>query len=101
MGALAYIGDSRHSLYVRKMLVKRGIAKSGELNSIALGYVTAEAQAAAYEKIKRHKHRNTANVAHVVAVGIFMNTSRLVRLSRLSDTGLAAASCSRMERYLA
>jgi ribonuclease-3 family protein len=54
VGAMAYIGDSRHSLYVRKMLVKRGIAKSGELNSIALGYVTAEAQAAAYEKIKRH-----------------------------------------------
>ena len=50
--ALAYIGDSRHSLYVRKMLVKRGIAKSGELNSVALSYVTAEAQARAYEKIE-------------------------------------------------
>ena len=52
VGALSYIGDARHSLYVRTMLVKRGISKSGELNEMALRYVTAEAQAEAYAKIE-------------------------------------------------
>ena len=72
VGALAYIGDSRHSLYVRKMLVKRGIAKSGELNSIALGYVTAEAQADMYRKIEhmllddeREVFKRAANSTHL------------------------------------
>lgn len=50
--ALAFIGDARHSLYVRRMLVGRGISKSGELNEQSLRYVTAEAQAAAYERIE-------------------------------------------------
>ena len=50
--ALSYIGDARHSLYVRTMLVKRGISKSGELNELSLGYVTAEAQSAAFQKIE-------------------------------------------------
>ncbi len=50
--ALAYIGDARHALYVRMMLVRRGVTKSGELNELALGYVTAEAQARAYERVK-------------------------------------------------
>ncbi len=45
VAALAYLGDSRHALYVRRMLVARGICKSGELNEAALKYVTAEAQA--------------------------------------------------------
>lgn len=52
VGALSYVGDARHSLYVRMMLVKRGVSKSGELNELALGYVTAEAQAIAYERIE-------------------------------------------------
>ena len=52
VAALAYLGDARHSLYVRRMLVARGISKSGELNRIALSYVTAEAQAESYRKIK-------------------------------------------------
>ena len=50
--ALAYLGDARHSLYVRMMLVRRGISKSAELNELSLRYVTAEAQAAAYAKIE-------------------------------------------------
>lgn len=49
--ALAYLGDARHSLYIRHMLVKRGIAKSGDLNAEALKYVTAQAQADAMRKI--------------------------------------------------
>ena len=51
VAALAYIGDARHSLYVRRMLVARGITKSSDLNREALLYVTAEAQAKIYEKI--------------------------------------------------
>ncbi len=43
--ALSFIGDSAHSLYVRKMLTHRGISRSKDLNLAALSYVTAEAQA--------------------------------------------------------
>ena len=50
--ALAFLGDARHSLYVRRMLVERGICKSGELNEASLSYVTAEAQANMYRKIE-------------------------------------------------
>ena len=50
--ALAYLGDARHALYVREMLVRRGITKSGELNEAALTYVTAEAQAVAMRRIE-------------------------------------------------
>ena len=52
VAALSYLGDSRHSLYVRRMLVERGLTKSADLNRESLKYVTAEAQAAAYEKIE-------------------------------------------------
>ena len=51
VGALAYLGDARHALFVRRMLVGRGLCKSGDLNKAALSYVTAEAQAKMYEKI--------------------------------------------------
>ena len=54
VAALSYLGDARHSLYVREMLVKRGISKSGELNKLSLEYVTAEAQAEMYRKIEPH-----------------------------------------------
>ena len=50
--ALAYIGDARHSLYIRTMLVNRGVSRSKDLNAMALSYVTAEAQAKAYSKIE-------------------------------------------------
>ena len=50
--ALAYLGDARHSLYVRRMLVELGISKSGELNALSLEYVTAEAQAAMMRRIE-------------------------------------------------
>ncbi len=50
--ALAYLGDARHSLYVRRMLINRGIQKSKELNAKALEYVTAEAQASLFLKIE-------------------------------------------------
>ena len=50
--ALAYLGDARHALYVRRMLIERGIEKSKGLNSAALEYVTAEAQAKNFSRIE-------------------------------------------------
>ncbi len=50
-GALAYLGDACHSLFVRRMLISRGLTKSSDLNKAALSYVTAEAQAAMYRRI--------------------------------------------------
>ena len=70
--ALSYIGDSRHSLYVRLLLVKKGIAKSGDLNKAALEYVTAEAQAETFKRIEpylteeeRDAYRRAANSGHL------------------------------------
>ena len=70
--ALSYLGDARHSLYVRRMLVERGVCKSGELNTQSLAYVTAEAQASMMRKIEpmllddeRDVYRRAANSGHL------------------------------------
>lgn len=70
--ALAYIGDARHALYVRIMLTKKGICKSGELNEAALAYVTAEAQAKMMRGIEhlllddeRDVYKRAANSGHL------------------------------------
>lgn len=70
--ALAYLGDARHSLYVRRRLVERGIAKSGELNEAAKGYVTCEAQAEMFRAIEPllledelDTFRRSANSSHL------------------------------------
>ena len=60
--ALAYIGDACHSLYVRRMLVLRGLTKSSDLNREALRYVTAEAQSKMYEKIAPYLTEDEADV---------------------------------------
>ena len=52
VGALSYLGDAVHSLYVRRMLVLSGLSKSADLNAAALEYVTAEAQSEMYERIE-------------------------------------------------
>lgn len=72
VAALSYLGDARHSLYVREMLVGRGISKAGELNKKSLEYVTAEAQAEMYRKIEpylvddeRDVFRRAANSTHL------------------------------------
>lgn len=72
VAALSYLGDARHSLYVREMLVARGISKSGELNKQSLEYVTAEAQAEMYRKIEpyleddeRDVFRRASNSTHL------------------------------------
>lgn len=72
VSALAYLGDARHSLYVRRMLVERGICKSGELNAAALEYVTAQSQAEMMRRIEhlllddeREVYRRAANSGHL------------------------------------
>ena len=52
VASLSYIGDARHSLFVRTMLVRQGLCKSGELNERSLEYVTASAQTKAFSKIE-------------------------------------------------
>ncbi len=52
VGALSYLGDAVHSLYVRRMLVERGMSKAKDLNAMSLAYVTAGAQANMYRKIE-------------------------------------------------
>ena len=52
--ALAFLGDAAHSLYIRQMLVARGIAKSGELNDAARPYVSAEGQAEQAKRLLPH-----------------------------------------------
>ena len=70
--ALAYLGDARHSLFVRRMLVEEGISKSGELNRRSLEYITAEAQAQMYRTLEplftedeRAVARRAANSPHL------------------------------------
>lgn len=70
--ALAYLGDARHSLYVRRRLVDKGVAKSGELNELSLRYVTCEAQAEMLRIIEPHllederdTYRRAANSSHL------------------------------------
>lgn len=62
VAALSYVGDAVHSLYVRRMLVSRGLTKSSDLNREALKYVTAEAQSAAYERIAPYLTEDEADV---------------------------------------
>lgn len=70
--ALAYLGDARHALYVRRMLVARGICRAGELNAEALRYVTAPAQAEAAARIlplltedEEQVYRRGCNTSHI------------------------------------
>lgn len=51
VGALSFLGDAVCSLYIRRMLVRRGISHAGELNRLSLLYVTAERQTLMYERI--------------------------------------------------
>ena len=49
--ALAYLGDSVLELCVRELLVEKGVSSAKNLNSAALRFVKAEAQANAIMKI--------------------------------------------------
>ena len=70
--ALAYLGDAAYSLFVRRMLVERGLSKAKDLNRETLKYVTAEAQAEMYRRIEhlllddeRDVFRRAANSTHL------------------------------------
>ena len=70
--ALAYLGDARHSLYIRRMLVGQGISKSGDLNAKSLDFVTAKSQAMAMRKIENllledeaEVYKRAANSGHL------------------------------------
>ena len=85
--ALAFLGDARHSLFIRKMLVKSGIAKSGELNTLAQKYVTAEAQAEAFARIEGHLTEDE--------LGVFrraFNSTHLNKPKRASGADYRAAT---------
>lgn len=45
VAALSFLGDAVHGLCVRRMLVARGLCRSGELNDAARAYVSARGQA--------------------------------------------------------
>ncbi len=85
--ALAYLGDACHSLYVRRVLVARGISKSGELNRASLAYVTAEAQARMYratEHLLLDDERDVYRRAY--------NSSRLSKPKRASHADYRCAT---------
>lgn len=52
--ALAFLGDGVYSLLVREMLVREGKTGQGALHEAALGYVTCEAQQAAFRRAEPH-----------------------------------------------
>lgn len=69
--ALAYLGDSVIELCVRETLVKNGVSSSKNLNSSALKFVKAEAQACAIMKIlpllseeENAAYRRGRNIGH-------------------------------------
>ncbi len=69
--ALAYLGDSIIELCVRETLVKKGVSSAKNLNSTALLFVKAEAQADAMMKIfdvltdeENAAYRRGRNIGH-------------------------------------
>lgn len=65
--ALAYLGDAVHSLYVRRLVLDSGYTKSADLHEAGQKYVTAAAQAAAFDRIYDHlteQERDVARRAH-------------------------------------
>ena len=76
VAALSYLGDARHSLYVRRMLVERGLTKSGDLNREALRFVTAEAQAQMYMRIADELTEDEADVFRRASNSTHLNRPR-------------------------
>lgn len=48
---LAFIGDAVYEVYIRKLVYRKGILSPDKMNTAAVGYVRAEAQAAAYDEM--------------------------------------------------
>ncbi len=49
--SLAYVGDAVAEVFVRSALIELGISDPGRFNELALRFVTAHAQSAAYAKV--------------------------------------------------
>ena len=49
--ALAFIGDAVYDLYIRGLLISRGIRNTGRLHNSAVGFVKAAKQRESYENI--------------------------------------------------
>ena len=79
--ALAYLGDAAHSLYVRRMLVGRGISKSGELNRLSQLYVTAAAQAKMLVKIQGELFEDELDVCRRAQNSSHLNKPKHARLA--------------------
>ena len=76
VAALSYLGDACHALYVRRMLVTRGLTKSGDLNREALRFVTAEAQAEMYTRIADELTEEEADVFRRASNSTHLNRPR-------------------------
>lgn len=48
---LAFLGDAVYEVFVRRLVYERGILSPDRMNTAAVKYVRAEAQAAAYEAL--------------------------------------------------
>ncbi|KEK15285.1 Mini-ribonuclease 3 [Limosilactobacillus reuteri] len=51
--ALAYLGDAAYEVYIRQHLLNKGISKPTKLQHIATHYVSAKAQAALIDLMKK------------------------------------------------
>ncbi|MBQ1260801.1 MAG: hypothetical protein IIX96_02190 [Clostridia bacterium] len=70
--ALAFLGDSRYSLFIRRRLLELGVCKSGELNKLSQKFVSAEAQSAAMNAVEpillddeREIYKRASNSTHL------------------------------------
>ena len=79
--ALAFVGDARHTLYIRRKLVALGHSKSGTLNDAARCYVTAQAQAKMMRKIEPHLLADELMVYKRAANSPHLNKPKHARLS--------------------
>ncbi|KEQ21133.1 Mini-ribonuclease 3 [Limosilactobacillus reuteri] len=53
--ALAYLGDAAYEVYIRQHLLTKGISKPTKLQHIATHYVSAKAQAALIDLMKKNE----------------------------------------------
>ena len=70
--ALAFLGDGRYSLFIRRRLLELGVCKSGELNKLSQKFVSAEAQSAAMNAVEpillddeREIYKRASNSTHL------------------------------------
>lgn len=61
--ALAFLGDAVYEVYVRRYVLEKGLLRSDRLNTAAVKYVRAEAQAEAYDRLQPLLTEEEASVA--------------------------------------